>query len=702
MHRKRLDEILIEEGLVSESEIRDALLRQRAHSGRFGSQLLFYRAIDEAGLVKALCKQLNCQGVVISDRDIPAEVVKMVPRKVALARKVMPFEYDPVLKVLKVGCEDPGDQALVKELTFVVSGKEIELYVAAELALNTAISKYYLGRDVALDDNLLLEIPEDATMSGEASISGEEADEAQVDVPAVLFITDEEYAATLLQSVLEREGFKAIVSDDAENLTDLVGEYRFHTVFVRDGVVPDDEALAQQIRRLTPSTSFRRYKDMSDIIIGDALTEPRDLLISNLDLFTSLLASKAELPRNHSGLVGHYAEKLCRKMGLPERDCVLITDAAYLHDIARFYYPAEQAGDNSRVVQLTCKLLASLCYSPDVLKILGSMYLSPGKKYVLRLPMEVLGGNILTIVDLFCDAIPGDERLSLDRFDGMKKKFRDQVGKLFLPEVLEAFIDMIHEEVLNVHVGRKATQVMIYAEDLTIQQPIELRLKNEGFRSVSHCSTESLLDLYGRSKPDLMVVAALGGPGRVGALIEELKSGGVDFESTPVLLVAETGSASNLTKFLEMGVEDIIVMEDNLDLLVSKIHKLSNRIATAGDGSDGAAASGTHGQLSDVNLVDLLQALGAGIKTVQITVDADGGDRITLYLNKGDIIFAELNDLVGAEAVYEALTWLAGSWNVKPLDPDALPPANNQLSNQSILMEGCRRLDEKMKAGHLV
>ena len=69
--RTRLDEILVREGLISEEQIKEALIRQKAHGGKLGSQLLYHRAIDEAGLVRALAIQFDCEGVVLSGLEIP-------------------------------------------------------------------------------------------------------------------------------------------------------------------------------------------------------------------------------------------------------------------------------------------------------------------------------------------------------------------------------------------------------------------------------------------------------------------------------------------------------------------------------------------------------------------------------------------------------------------------------------------------------
>jgi hypothetical protein len=71
---------------------------------------------------------------------------------------------------------------------------------------------------------------------------------------------------------------------------------------------------------------------------------------------------------------------------------------------------------------------------------------------------------------------------------------------------------------------------------------------------------------------------------------------------------------------------------------------------------------------------------------------------LTICLDKGRIIYAQSDDKTGAEAVYDGVTWHTGKWVVQPLKESELPAPNNDDANESILMEGCRRLDEKSRA----
>jgi predicted DNA-binding protein (UPF0251 family) len=145
---------------------------------------------------------------------------------------------------------------------------------------------------------------------------------------------------------------------------------------------------------------------------------------------------------------------------------------------------------------------------------------------------------------------------------------------------------------------------------------------------------------------------------------------------------------------LEQGLEDVIPADDNLNLLLIKMKKIQARIeAKAKEREEVVQQSGAVGHLEDMNLIDLLQALGPSRKTAKLTINA-ASKKLVVFLNQGDIIYAECGDKVGAEAVYEGISWASGTWNIQPVTPQNLPEPNNFYSNESIMMEGCRLLDE--------
>jgi DNA-binding response OmpR family regulator len=708
--RKRLDEILISKGLITEAEVKEALLRQKAYGGRFGSMLLYYRHIDEEKLVDALSAQLGCEGVILSKIDIPENVANLIPAKIAVARRVMPFAHDPIRNELKVACLDPNDPTLLKELGFVARGKDIKPYVAAEIALNTAIAKHYLGQDRSLDDNLLLEIPDDATATGEVEAAGCE-DQAPKDKRAlsrVLIVTDEGYSGPLLQSILERDGVTVAVTDSPGIAVQLVRSQGFQTVLVKSDLAEDMDDLTARLRALSPETSVHAFENASALILDGACQRDERLIIENLNVFTSLLSSMAKCSTNHASQVGRSAFRLCRKMGLPDMDTALISDAAYVHDIARYYYGMPEGRDSRETISLSVRLLASMSYSPKVLDILRATYGNIDGMESDRISLATLGGSIITAVDLYCHSTSSEQVLSLDRLDAVKRKLGDLADKILLRNVVEALVEMITEETLDQHLGYRGLQVMVYAEDPTIGQPLELRLRNEGFRTLLENKVTPLVDLCKRSQPDIMVVVSPGKTEGLIPLIESLNSLGTVAANVPVFVVTDEKSVSNFTGLLGSGIEDIIVLDENLDLLMQKLTKAARILRERGLSGRGAggpgAAAGMSGRLADMNLVDLVQALGLGRKTVKITVQNDGDEPGTLiiYLKNGALVFAALGELAGADAVYAGMAWGTGSWSVEPADPSEIPEPNNEESNEAILMEGCRLIDEHAKAGHLL
>jgi hypothetical protein len=189
------------------------------------------------------------------------------------------------------------------------------------------------------------------------------------------------------------------------------------------------------------------------------------------------------------------------------------------------------------------------------------------------------------------------------------------------------------------------------------------------------------------------------------AFIDECETRGIDFARTPCYIIVNEKDLSGQIDLLDRGIEDIFRRDDNFDLLLTKLRRLSaSRKARGKSGRTGENLTGARGRLSDMNLIDLIQALGPGLKTVKIDVyqGTRTDDELTIFLNQGAIVYAHSRQLTGPDAIYEGLTWAEGTWEVTPVTPEQIPEPNTSVSNESILMEGCRLLDEKVRSGQLL
>jgi response regulator RpfG family c-di-GMP phosphodiesterase len=690
----RVDEILIKEGLVTEEQVRKALEYQKEHGGRIGSHLMRLGFVDEAGLLKALSIQSECESVILTGREITPETIETIPANVAIARIVIPFAYDAASDTLSIACHNPKDEGLVNELKFVAGGRRVKLYVAAELPLKAAVARYYMVEQHAYD----AAAPVSAGTNPLPVL--EETGEIPTIPPrgAILLVSDEVEADAPLRHALEQQEYKIVISTSADEAIEVIGSQSFHTVFIRDTVQGDYIDLIDRLRKVSPRTNVRYYESSAQLLLnteGNQIIS--DLVVKNLQLFTSLLSSRENLEENHAGTVGLYVDRLCRQMGIPDKDRLNITNAAYVHDMSRFYYGESQSAPDCRTrIQLTAKLLDSLNYSPLIIEILRSMYINLRQKYTKRLPIETLGGNIVTIVDIFCENVSMREKMSLDKFEAIRNNLTSLSGKLFLPEVVRAFIEMIEEEILIEPTSEKYNQALMYCEDPDAIAPLAKRLKDEGFRPVALDSVDRFVELYQRSRPDMMIIASEGRAARSITLVDELIRRGIEIMKVPTFLLTAQDTAAELTSMFERGIEDIIPLENSLDLLVVKMRKLRARVESKAKSQTGTEGKGTAGNLEAMNLIDLLQALGPSGKTVRIQVISNAGE-LALYLDKGRIIFAQVGEKTGAQAVYEALAWSTGNWIVQPVADTDLPAPNNDAPNESILMEGCRLLDERQR-----
>jgi response regulator RpfG family c-di-GMP phosphodiesterase len=703
----RLDEILIREKLISAEQIQEALLRQKKQGGKFGSQLLYHRYIDEGSLVKALSIQLNCDGVVLSNLNIPESVLKMVPSKLALTRMALPFDYDSKTNTLRVACSDPQDQTLINELNFIAQGKKIKLYVAAELSLETMVSRYYLGRDADLNDKLLVEIP-DLMISSEPSpeeTAKIQARQQATIAKSVLIVTDEQYTGSLLESILERDGYRVRVCDTAAEAIDIVSHESYSAIFVKDSVENPEGDLPVKLRALSPRSTMRLYDSAGTLLLNDdAYLISEDIVKRNLALFTALLSSKDNIADNHAASVGRYVEKLSQKLNLQPRERLTIITAAYLHDIAKHYGEVANGDDYRGKIDASIKLLESFEYSKSVTAILGLMYKDLQSDNAASLSFEALGGSMLTIVDLFCENVAFDKNFTLEKFDAIKKRLRDYSGKFFPGDVVEAFISIVQEEILNLQTVGLAGKIALFSNDPMSSYPLALRLKNEGFKVTLESFADKYVAICAEMHPDFIIIQLKGPAEQVAASVSDFASRGLPLKDHPAILMTETSAIPQLASLLETGIEDILPFDASYELLVAKIHRAKSRLLARNQNKPlDEQLSGARGRLADMNLIDLMQALAPGRRTVKITVSptAISKDKLVIFLNKGNIMFGEMGDKKGADAIYEAMTWVDGVWAVESIQPENLPTANIQTSNDSILMEGAYRLDEKLRAGKL-
>ncbi len=101
---------------------------------------------------------------------------------------------------------------------------------------------------------------------------------------------------------------------------------------------------------------------------------------------------------------------------------------------------------------------------------------------------------------------------------------------------------------------------------------------------------------------------------------------------------------------------------------------------------------GVAGNLSDMGIVDMIQILGAGGKTVAIHLNGPHGTG-RIYLETGHIIHADTDYIQGPRAVHEMVTWTEGTFTLRPHPPTVERTIFD--SNDGLILEALRLSDER-------
>jgi CheY-like chemotaxis protein len=222
-------------------------------------------------------------------------------------------------------------------------------------------------------------------------------------------------------------------------------------------------------------------------------------------------------------------------------------------------------------------------------------------------------------------------------------------------------------------------------------------LQYQGYLVTVVRTVDDFVESIARHKPHIRVLQVPGDRSEVRAVVRQLSESGESLADRPTFLIIDHPEKQEIGDLLREGFVDVISSDNVLDLMMIKLRQTRARICREHhDRREFVKRLGTHGSLDDMNVIDILQALGPTTKTARLSVTGEG-HQLAICLNRGQITWAECEGAVGAEAVYCALGWKRGIWSLDPLTLDELPEPNVTHTNEAILLEGCRRLDQGIR-----
>lgn len=137
----KLGELLINEGLLTQDQLEEALKCQVIFGIKLGSSLIEMGFIDEGKLVKLLSKKLGVPAATRKElMEVPYSVYSLLPSSLAEKYRVIPFKLEN--RRLNVAMSDPTDFNVIDELSFV-TGHIIQPFIAPDIQIAFALEKYF-------------------------------------------------------------------------------------------------------------------------------------------------------------------------------------------------------------------------------------------------------------------------------------------------------------------------------------------------------------------------------------------------------------------------------------------------------------------------------------------------------------------------------------------------------------------------------
>ena len=190
--------------------------------------------------------------------------------------------------------------------------------------------------------------------------------------------------------------------------------------------------------------------------------------------------------------------------------------------------------------------------------------------------------------------------------------------------------------------------------------------------------------------PDL-IITDYDMPGMNGRqLLEKIKARAATAK-IPIILVASRADISEKLKMVQDNVEDFIEKPFYTKEACGHIKKVIDKIALEKMAREAPGEGVLRGSLAQMNIMDLLQSLEMGHKTCSLVL-TNNGERCEMFFADGGVNHAVYGAIKGDDAVYKALAWSAGNFQI-----DFTGRSSEQTctrSTQGLLMEGLRLLDE--------
>jgi type IV pilus assembly protein PilB len=136
---KRIGEILIERGVITPSQLEQAIALQKEKGGLIGQILIRMGAVTEQEVALALTAQYGFPYLPLDNYEIDAEVANSIPGN--LARQYCLIPIDRIGNALTVAMSDPSNMQAIEDIE-MTTNCVVQAFVSTPSDIQKAIDKH--------------------------------------------------------------------------------------------------------------------------------------------------------------------------------------------------------------------------------------------------------------------------------------------------------------------------------------------------------------------------------------------------------------------------------------------------------------------------------------------------------------------------------------------------------------------------------
>lgn len=141
---KQLGELLIERGIINDEQLTKALTLQQDKGGLIGEILVELGFAKEEDIAQSLTAQYGFPYLPLGNYDINAEIVNIVPGRVARQYLLVPI--DKIGNNLTLAMSNPLNVQAIEDVE-LLSGCSVQTFVSTSSDIKKAIEKYYKDKE---------------------------------------------------------------------------------------------------------------------------------------------------------------------------------------------------------------------------------------------------------------------------------------------------------------------------------------------------------------------------------------------------------------------------------------------------------------------------------------------------------------------------------------------------------------------------